>query len=139
MRGTTITTTIELAFGSPIELEFAAGVVDQGGMKFGPKFELTYEEVRSEAPKLLGPRRHSAKPVVFPQVRIAKYTVDFLVMFWDWRNSRAFLGCFQRLSLKRCSKKAETEEDLCAEEIEDFKRKLIEDEIMSGTYEVYWP
>ena len=41
--------------------------------------------------------------------------------------------------MKRCSKKAETEEDLCAEEIEDFKRKLIEDEIMSGTYEVYWP
>lgn len=40
----------------------------------------------SEAPKLLGPRRHNAKPVVFPQVRIAKYTVDFLVMFWDWRN-----------------------------------------------------
>ena len=80
MRGMTMTTAIELPFGSPIELEFAWGVVDEGDMEFVPKFGLTYEEVRSEAPKLLGPRRHSAKPVVFPQVRIAKYTVDFLVL-----------------------------------------------------------
>src|SRR5215831_1056578 len=58
-------------------------------------------------------------------------------------NSRAFVGCFQRLSLKRCSKKRSArlrrKRPICAEEIEDFERKLIEDEIMSGTYEWYWP
>jgi very-short-patch-repair endonuclease len=76
-------------FGSPIEREFAAGVVELGLMQFVPKFELTYEEVRIEAPKLLGPRGQfdSVGVVVFPQVQIAKFTVDFLAMFWNHRRN----------------------------------------------------
>ena len=75
-------------FGSPIEIDFAAGVVEHGAMRFVPKFALTYEGVRTEAPKQLGPRSKPDRDraVVFPQVRIAKYTVDFLVMFWDRRD-----------------------------------------------------
>jgi len=72
--------------GSPIEIDFAAGVADHGGMKFVPKFGLTYEEVRTEAPKLLKQIDSFKDVVVFPQVRIAKYTVDFRAMFWDCRN-----------------------------------------------------
>jgi very-short-patch-repair endonuclease len=75
-------------FGSPIEVDFAAGVFDHAEMEFVSKFGLTYEEVRKEAPKLLGPRGNpnGKSIVVFPQVRIAKYTVDFLAMFWDERD-----------------------------------------------------
>ena len=75
-------------FGSPIELEFAAGVVAHGGMQFVPKFGLTYEQVRAEAPKQLGAREQLGckRAVVFPQVQIAKYTADFFAMFWDRRD-----------------------------------------------------
>ncbi len=68
-----------LEFGSPIEAAFAQGVEDHGGMQFVPTFGLAYEEIRGKAATILAHK----KAAVFPQVRIAKYTVDFMVLFWE--------------------------------------------------------
>jgi very-short-patch-repair endonuclease len=200
-------------FGSPIEVELAWGIYTLGAMRIVPKFKLTYEQVRVEAPKLLGPRDQLGleRAVVFPQVQIAKYFADFLVMFWDDRNliipiaiecdghdfhertpqqaaydrrrdrffasNSIFVMRFTGREIKRdpveCARevlwastyiahgpsakiRGETwllsEEELAARdeehyeedarhqaEIEAFKQDLIEEEIMSGTYEGYWP
>jgi very-short-patch-repair endonuclease len=203
-------------FGSPIEIELAAGIVEHGGMQFVPKFGLPYEEIRNEAAKAIGRRDQARlkKAVVFPQVKIAKYVVDFLALFWDDRDfimpiavecdghdfhertprqaqydklrdrffatNSIFVMRFTGREIKRdpvdCARQvyrateftargpsaslvgvqwilSEAELDVLLEaqeheaeqeyfreqQIEDFKRKLSIDEIMSGTYEGLYP
>ena len=53
----------------------------------------------------------------------------------EWLLSEAEL----EVLYEKEQREAEWEEYGRQEEIEDFKRQLIEDEIMSGTYEVHWP